>query len=130
MEESGSTKKVIFKECEIGIGIGKDVIENMKRELSEQIRKEGKRCEEDLKVYIKCIEKKWKNKYEALEKRIEELSKWVKDKFERMKLEGIGSDKEMDKRESGTRSMISGFFQAIGDPAVFRELHRYVVKTD
>lgn len=88
MEQNGSSKKVTFKECEIGIGIGKDVIENMKRELSEQIRKKGKRCEEDLKVYIECIEKKWENKYEALEERIGELSKWVKDKFERMKLEG------------------------------------------
>lgn len=53
------------------MGIGKKAIENMKREFSEQIRKEGKKCEDDLKVYIDYIEKKWENKFEALEERVE-----------------------------------------------------------
>lgn len=50
-----------------------------------------------------------RNEYREEKERVEELMKWVTDKLERMDMGGVGSDKELEERESGTRSIRSAF---------------------
>lgn len=41
----------------------------MRKEVNKQIKQKIKSCEEDMKVFIECIEKKWENRLKALEEK-------------------------------------------------------------
>lgn len=117
-------KKVTFKE-ESNM-ISKDLLEKIKKEVYEQMKKEIKKLEEDMKVYIEYIEKKWDSRLEAVNEKIEkamEIMKEIRDKTE---------EREITENESGEgdrQSERSGFttrtWQSIGEV-----LHQGVARID
>lgn len=97
-EEAGSSKRVTFKVGEIDTN--KEVIEGMRKELSEQLNKEMKRMEEDWKAYKEYIEKRWEGRIKELETKIEEINKEIKECWDKIgRWEYIGDRRECTKRQ-------------------------------